>query len=247
MALDLDKLLDDNTDKIEKETSTDKDLILSGSDKDTVGSKETVGSKTKRGGAKKPKGKPRGGNSPVIGMNGYNLEPGDNAKYLTLNMELFNLPNIDLKKVEEVEERLNDYFAIYGKYDTKPTVSGMAVALNGHSRQWLWSVVTGNPYTGKGNKVEDLPPEVTNCIKKAYNLLEMLWENYMQNGKVNPVAGIFLGKNNYGYQDKTEYVLTPNQQNDSDYDADEIRDRYIAADQQKRLSDNSTSSETESD
>ena len=75
----------------------------------------------------------------------------------------------------------------------------------------------------------------------------MLWENYMQNGKVNPVAGIFLGKNNYGYQDTTEYVLTPNQQNDSDYDADEIRDRYIAADQQKRLSDNSTSSETESE
>ena len=58
----------------------------------------------------------------------------------------------------------------------------------------------------------------------------------MQSGKVNPVAGIFLGKNNYGYQDKTEYVLTPNQQNDNDYSADEIRERYIASDQQKRLS-----------
>ena len=56
-------------------------------------------------------------------------------------------------------------------------------------------------------------------------------------GKVNPVAGIFLGKNNYGYQDKTEYVLTPNTQSDNDYDADAIRERYIAADQQKRLSD----------
>ena len=35
------------------------------------------------------------------------------------------------------------------------------------------------------------------------------------------------GKNNYGYQDKTEYVLTPNQQNDSDYDAEDIRQRYL--------------------
>jgi hypothetical protein len=26
------------------------------------------------------------------------------------------------------------------------------------------------------------------------------------------VSGIFLGKNNFGYQDKQEYVLTPNQQ-----------------------------------
>jgi hypothetical protein len=32
----------------------------------------------------------------------------------------------------------------------------------------------------------------------------------MQNGKINPVSGIFLGKNNFGYSDKQEYVLTPN-------------------------------------
>ena len=92
-----------------------------------------------------------------------------------------------------------------------------------------------------------LRPEVATLIKKAYFMLENLWETYMSSGKVNPVAGIFLGKNNYGYQDKTEYVLTPNQQSDNDYDADEIRDRYIAADQQKRLSDNSTIDEGQSD
>ena len=92
-----------------------------------------------------------------------------------------------------------------------------------------------------------LRPEVTNIIKKAYFMLENLWETYMSSGKVNPVAGIFLGKNNYKYQDKTEYVLTPNQQTDNDYDADEIRERYIVADQQKRLSDNSTIDEGQSD
>lgn len=245
MALNLDELLTSNTEETKsnpKETEK-----VSEKDKETVSKvKETVSGKKKTP-AKKPKGKPRGGNSPVIGNNGLMLEEGDNAKFLSLNMELFNMPNIDLQKVEEVEQRLSDYFGVYARYDTKPTVAGMAVALNGHSRQWLWSLVTGNPYTGRGNKVENLPPEVTNVIKKAYNLLEMLWENYMQNGKVNPVAGIFLGKNNYGYQDKTEYVLTPNQQSDNDYDADEIRERYIVADQQKRLSDNSTIDEGQSD
>ena len=128
----------------------------------------------------------------------------------------------------------------------KPTVAGMAVALNGHSRQWLHSVVNDAPTGGMGYKAA-LRPEVADLIKKAYILLENLWETYMSSGKVNPVAGIFLGKNNYKYQDKTEYVLTPNQQSDSDYDADEIRDRYIAADQQKRLSDNSTIDETSND
>ena len=32
----------------------------------------------------------------------------------------------------------------------------------------------------------------------------------MTSGKINPVSGIFLGKNNFGYQDKQEYVVTPN-------------------------------------
>lgn len=47
-----------------------------------------------------------------------------------------------------------------------------------------------------------------------------------------------------GYQDKTEYVLTPNQQNDNDYSADEIRERYIASDQQKRLSASNSDEDT---
>lgn len=183
---------------------------------------------------KKKKGKPRGGNSPVIGMNGYDLEPGDNTKFLMVQMELFNMPNIDLENVEEVQQRLSDYFALYARNDMKPTVAGMALALNGHSRQWLWSVCNGQQLGGRGNECT-LPPEVTDAIKKARFLLENLWESYMSSGKVNPVAGIFLGKNNFGYQDKTEYVLTPNTNTDNDYSADEIRERYIAADQQKRL------------
>ena len=183
---------------------------------------------------KKKKGKPRGGNSPVIGMNGYDLEPGDNTKFLMVQMELFNMPNIDLENVEEVQQRLSDYFALYARNDMKPTVAGMALALNGKSRQWLWAVCNNQPVNGQGSPIL-LPPEVTDTIKRARFLLENLWESYMSSGKVNPVAGIFLGKNNFGYQDKTEYVLTPNTNTDNDYSADEIRERYIAADQQKRL------------
>lgn len=193
---------------------------------------------------KKKKGKPRGGNNWLKPENMLSVEEGDNTKYLSLNVELMNMPNIDMENVSEVQKRLSDYFTLYGRYDTKPTVAGMAIALNGHSRQWLWAVVHNAPLGGMGNTCT-LPPEVTDSIKKAYFLMENLWENYMQNGKVNPVAGIFLGKNNYGYQDKTEYVLTPNQQNDNDYSADEIRQRYIQADQQKRLS--TSDSDTEND
>lgn len=32
----------------------------------------------------------------------------------------------------------------------------------------------------------------------------------MQNGKVNPASGIFLGKNMFGYKDVQDVVVTPN-------------------------------------
>lgn len=183
---------------------------------------------------KKKKGKPRGGNSPVIGDNGLQVPEGDNAKLMRINMAIFNMPNIDLENVEEVQQRLSDYFALYEQADMKPTVAGMALCLNGMSRQTLRAIAKDLPTGGAGYKTA-LPPEVATSIKKAYDLMENLWEAYMNSGKINPVSGIFLGKNNFGYQDKTEYVLTPNTNTDNDYSADEIRERYIAADQQKRL------------
>lgn len=175
----------------------------------------------------KKKGKPRGGNSPVIGMNGYNLEPGDNSKYLQKNLYLMNLPDIDMHDVDEVRERIEHFFDFMTQCDSKPTVSGFAMALNGMSRQTLWAITHDQPLGGRGN-YSTLPPSVTDLIKKGYKIMETLWEDYMQNGKVNPVAGIFLGKNNYGYQDKTEYVLTPNQQQNEAIDANAIRQRYLS-------------------
>lgn len=174
----------------------------------------------------KKKGKPRGGNNFLTDA-ALNVEPGDNSKFIMVNVELMNMPDIDLKKVDEVAHRLNEYFALYARNDMKPTVAGMAIAL-GMDRRTLWAITHNAPTGGAGYKTA-LPPEVADTIKKAYFLLENMWESYMNSGKINPVSGIFLGKNNFGYQDKTEYVLTPNSKHDSDYDADDIRKRYLTA------------------
>ena len=197
--------------------------------------KETVPATTKETKPKKPKGKPRGGNNWLDPNNITTLEPGDNTKLLQINMALVNMPDIDLSDVEEVQKRLNDFFMLYAEADWKPTVAGMALALNGMRRQQLWAIVNDAPTGGAGYKAS-LPPEVANTIKKSYFLMENMWENYMNSGKINPVSGIFLGKNNFGYQDKTEYVLTPNANPDSDYSAEDIRARYINSAEPKRLS-----------
>ena len=113
---------------------------------------------------------------------------------------------------------------MYYAADMKPTVVGMAMAL-GIDRRRLWEIKSGAMIGG--HTPIDLPTTTVDSIKRAYNFMENLWEMYMQNGKINPVSGIFLGKNNFGYQDKTEYVLTPNTHSDSDYDADDIKKRYL--------------------
>ena len=106
----------------------------------------------------------------------------------------------------------------------KPTVAGMAMALDVDRRR-LWEIKTGN--FGNVRGYDKLPQETMDCIKKAYEILEATMESYANGGKINPVMAIFMMKNHFGYQDKTEYVLTPNQKTESDYNADEISKRYL--------------------
>lgn len=163
-------------------------------------------------------------NSPMIGDNGLNLEAGDNAKILGVNIKLFNMSKVDLHDPDAVAERLTEFFMLYAENDMKPTVAGMGMAL-GLDRRRLWEIKTGNYHTSK--ELATLPRGTTDGIKKAYGLMENMWESYMNSGKINPVSGIFLGKNNFGYQDKQEMVLTPNQQQESDFNEEDIRKRYL--------------------
>jgi len=127
------------------------------------------------------------------------LPEGVGQKMISNNLELWNLPKIDTNDVEQVRQRTIDYFSIVAKNDVKPTVAAYAFAL-GVDRRTLWQYVNG---------IIPKPPEVQDTIKKAYEFLNLMMEDYMHNGQINPVSGIFLMKNNFGYQDKQEVVVTP--------------------------------------
>ena len=172
----------------------------------------------------KKKRKPAGMAAALAGDLGQ--EPGDNSKIVLTNMKFFDMPRVDLKNTDEVSERLAEYFRIYGEADLKPTVAGMAMAL-GINRRTLWAIANDMPTGGNGYKL-NLPEVTTDLVKKAYEMLEMSMEAYANAGKINPVMAIFMLKNHWNYQDKTEYVLTPKQKTESDYDADEISKRYLS-------------------
>lgn len=222
--------------------------------------KETATQEPKKRGRGRPKGskdkKPRKKGyrpdyaiNPMLGNNAYKAVPKEDMIVVgNINMTLINMQNIDLKDVDQVQARLNEYLYLYISNGYKPTVAGMALALNGHDRRWLWSLVHDAPIGGRrGNNMVNLPPDVTDCIKKTYFSLENQWETYMNSGKINPVAGIFLGKNNYDYVDKAETVLTPNTTPVNDYSPDEIRERYTSSDSQKQLPDTDDSDDTDNE
>ena len=181
--------------------------------------------------APKTKRKSNGKNSPIIGMNGYNLKEGDNTNVMKINIALFNMKEIDLYDVEQVNQRIGEYFQLYAKYDYKPTVAGLALALNGMDRRTLYAIANDLPTGGAGYKTA-LPDHVANYIKKAYKMMENMWETYMNSGKINPMTGVFLGINNYKYQDVKQVNLTPVlSNNDEDtYSVDDIKKRYQISD-----------------
>ena len=152
------------------------------------------------------------------------VNPGDNSRYIQNNLEIMNLPSIDLNDPDQVRDRCNEYFQIRYRQDMKPTVAGLAMAL-GINRRTLWALVN-NQLVGGTYRME-LDPRSLDWVKKAYAFMELQWEDYMQNGKINPVSGIFLGKNNYGYRDQQEVVVTPNTGAASDTPSEEIEKKYL--------------------
>lgn len=90
------------------------------------------------------------------------------------------------------------------------------------------AIVNDRPINSQGYYA-NVNISVATSIKKAHNLMENMWEQYMTSGKINPVAGIFLGKNNFGYADKQEHVVTPNTQRDDDFSTEDIRARYLSS------------------
>lgn len=126
-----------------------------------------------------------------------NVEPGDNTRYLRFARVAMNLPPIDISDEKQVEARINQYFDFCEENDMKPGLVGMASWI-GIDQTTLSSWKRGEYRTKTHSPV----------VKKAVTLLETLWEQYMQNGKINPASGIFLAKNQFGYRDVIDIAPT---------------------------------------
>lgn len=168
---------------------------------------------------KRGRGRPKGTGGNKRPDSTVQAEPGDNRKYLQHNLKMWEWPKVDMKKPEDVHDRVTLYFQTCADDDMKPSVAGLALAF-GIDRRTLWKWINGV-------QSDFVASESRDALKKAYQILNAQMENYMQNGKINPVAGIFLMKNNMGYQDKQEVVVTPNQQLGEQIPAEKLEQKYL--------------------
>lgn len=129
------------------------------------------------------------------------IRTNKNAKTINeFNMALFNLPPIDKYDEDQFIQRVNEYFTLVNHYNMKPTLTGLGLAFNTtRSTIYKWCNGVDSDFLS------------TNCralLKKCYALINTSMEDYLLNGQINPVAGIFLMKNNFNYKDQTEVLQT---------------------------------------
>ena len=157
-----------------------------------------------------------------VGHEGY-------LQYLACTAETRQLGDtpIDFRNPEEVRQRVLDYFAIAQKTDIRPTVTGLAMAF-GMRRQRLYELKMGT--YRKGGKYKDIPEESLEEIRKGYDMLENLLEQYMLADDINPITGKFMATNHFGYKDSSSIDIGTIADSEERPSIDSIRAKYIGAD-----------------
>lgn len=131
--------------------------------------------------------------------------------------EILPTEPLDYNDVEEMERRFQRYLQKCAEWDMK--VGNMAAyAAIGINKDdvYEWTVR------------RQTNPKRTEFIKKVQKVCAMYREGLMEDGKVNPVTGIFWQKNYDGMKDQQEVVLTPNTSPLGEQkDAEALKQKYL--------------------
>lgn len=106
---------------------------------------------------------------------------------------------INYDDVEEMKRRFYRYLDLCAEYDQKigNKAAYMAMGLNDNQ---VWEFINRRQSN----------PERANFLKKVKEFCANYREGLMEDGKINPVVGIFWQKNYDGMKDQSEVVVTPN-------------------------------------
>lgn len=159
-------------------------------------------------------GKPKG----IIKENNPDLPDGYNTKRINFMLAIMPTEPLDYNDVDEMERRFIRYLRLCSEWDMK--VGNMAAYCaigidKDHAYEWTVRRNTN--------------PKRSDFVKKVQKICGFYREGLMQDGKINPVTGIFWQKNYDGLKDQSEVVLTPNNPLGEQKDAESLKQKYLEA------------------
>lgn len=126
-----------------------------------------------------------------------NTSPEELSNLISHMEELWSLDPVDIEDAQAVADRIELFFAICRKNGKRPTVSSLCLAVGITEttfKNWYHGVSRASTHQG--------------IALRAKMILESMWEDWMIEGKINPVAGIFLAKNHFEYKNETDIIHT---------------------------------------
>lgn len=158
--------------------------------------------RTKGAKDKKPRqimayGQPRG----IAKEQNPELEPGYNTRRIQFMMAIMPTEPLDYYDVPEMERRFDRYLKLCQEYDMKVgnLAAYAAIGIDKHL-VFEWENRQGETEANRDR---------LNFVKKVKKICAMYREGLMEDGKINPVTGIFWQKNYDGFKDQQEVVVTP--------------------------------------
>lgn len=171
-------------------------------------------------------------NSPIMQGQKGEMPKGYNAKMVSFILAITPKEPLDYNDVDEMERRFYNYLEMCAAWDMKVGNQAAYTAIGITKEQaWEWENVT------KGN------PLRTDFIKKVRQICGLYREGLMQDGKINPVTGIFWQKNYDGMKDQSEVVLTPNNPLGDSKDTEALKQKYLEAADIVEVSDETETAE----
>ncbi len=155
-------------------------------------------------------------NSPIAQGLKAVMPEGYNAKVTAFMMEIMPKEPLDLQDVAEMERRFLNYVQKCAEWDMKIGNQAAYMAM-GVTKQQVWE--------WENNRSRN--PARADLMKKVRQFCGVFREGLMQDGKVNPVTGIFWQKNYDGLKDQTEMVLTPNNPLGEQKDMKALEQKYM--------------------
>lgn len=173
----------------------------------------TPGAKDKAPRQSKPTGEARG----IAAEQNPELPEGYNTRRIQFMMAIMPSEPLDYNDVAEMERRFNRYLQLCAEWDMK-VGNQAAYAAIGIDKGLVWDWLNRR----------EANPRRTDFLKKVQTICAMYREGLMEDGKVNPVTGIFWQKNYDGMKDQQEVVLTPNANPLGEQaDAEALKQKYL--------------------